>query len=69
MEKYTQKRLKELIEQGHAIDLSTIEEEIKGLKKVGYSSGINGINGALFEDKQGQLYAISERNSKLFQYA
>jgi len=36
------------------------------LEKVGYSSGVYGINGGLLQDsKTGQLYAITARNTAL----
>ena len=65
MRKYTQKEIKNLVLLGLAEDLTQasheeIKSKIKHCEKVGYSSGIYGINGS------GQLYAITARNSNLF---
>ena len=37
------------------------------LRTVAMSFGVYGMNGALFEDENGELYKITERNSTLFQ--
>ena len=37
------------------------------LRTVAMSFGVYGMNGALFEDKNGELYKITARNSTLFQ--
>ena len=37
------------------------------LKTVAISFGVYGMNGALFEDENGELYKITARNSTLFQ--
>ena len=37
------------------------------LRTVAMSFGVNGMNGALFEDENGELYKIAARNSTLFQ--
>ena len=37
------------------------------LRIVAMSYGVYGINGALFEDENGELYKITARNSTLFQ--
>ena len=37
------------------------------LQTVAMSFGIYGMNGALFEDENGELYKITARNSTLFQ--
>ena len=37
------------------------------LRTVATSYGVYGINGALFEDENGELYKITARNSTLFQ--
>lgn len=74
MRKYTQKALKMLVKDGVALDLTNYSHENmwdfmkdKALDKVGYSSGIYGINGGLLKDtKTGTLYAITARNCALF---
>lgn len=37
------------------------------LRTVAISYGVYGMNGALFEDENGELYKITARNSTLFQ--
>ena len=76
MRKYTQKELKKLVANGMAQDITHYNfDEAKalwehGITKVGYSSGTYGINGALFQDDEnGEYYAITARNSTLFQLA
>ena len=78
MKKYTLKELKNLVRSGKpvtlqgAIDITDVSEsEIMDLwkrcEKVGYSSGIYGINGGLIQDREtGKLYVIIARNSNLF---
>ena len=39
------------------------------LRTVAMSFGVYGMNGALFEDENGDLYKITARNSTLFQMA
>ena len=71
MRKYTLKELRELVRFGVAENYTNKPSEyiytLRRLEKVGYSSGVYGINGALVEDTEtGQLYAIIGRNSNLF---
>ena len=74
MKKYTQKYFRELVKLGLAIDITTadsktIDELYYKVDKIGYSMGINGTNGALFEDtKTGQKYVITARNGNLFRF-
>ncbi len=73
MRKYTQKALRELVRLGAAEDITRFGfEEMRdflhahSLDKVGYSSGVYGLNGGLLQDsKTGQLYAITARNTAL----
>lgn len=71
MKKYTLKALRELVRLGVAEDYTNKPAEnlytLRRLEKVGYSSGVYGINGGLVEDTEtGQLYAIIGRYSNLF---
>lgn len=73
MEKYTQKELRRLISIGAAKLLDGTFQDIQkfihthNIDKIGYSSGIYGINGGLIRDcDSGDLYAIPARNSTLF---
>lgn len=71
MRKYTQKALRELVRLGAAENITDYNfSQMKdflhshSLEKVGYSSGVYGINGGLLQDtKTGQLYAITARNT------
>lgn len=73
MRKYTQKALRELVRLGTAESITDYSfSEMRdflhahSLEKVGYSSGVYGINGGLLQDTQtGQLYAITARNTAL----
>lgn len=71
MRKYKLKELRELVRLGVAEDYTNKPSEciytLRRLEKVGYSSGVYGINGGLGEDKEtGTLYAIIGRCSNLF---
>ena len=72
MRKYTQREIKKLVSLGLAEDLTQasheeIKSKIKHCEKVGYSSGIYGINGGIIQDiRSGQIYAFTARNSALF---
>lgn len=37
------------------------------LRTIAMSFGVYGMNGALFQDEDGELYKITERNTTLFQ--
>ena len=71
MRKYTQKSLRELVHLGVAEDITRFGfEEMRdflranSLDRVGYSSGVYGINGGLLQDAEtGTLYAITARNT------
>lgn len=73
MRKYTQRKLKNLIRCGMARDITNataaeVMEQWEHGEKVGYSSGIYGINGGLIRNTEtGEYYAIAARNSNLFQ--
>ena len=70
MMKTTQKAIKET----YATDITNYNcdqaNELMGahtLRTVVMSYGVYGMNGALFEDENGELYKITARNSTLFQ--
>lgn len=77
MRKYTQRELKALVRTGAAVDITNhgiseykalINKE-KYLEKLGYSSGIYGINGGLLQGREtGTLYAIAARSTAAFIY-
>lgn len=70
MRKYKLKELRGLIACGLAKDATNYTAEQLGklkIEKLGYSIGIYGINGGLFQDAQsGEFYAITARNAALF---
>ena len=71
MRKYTQKELRQLVRLGVAEDYTNKPSNyiytLNRLEKVGYSSGVYGINGGLVQDPEtGTLYAIIGRCSNLF---
>ena len=69
MKQYKQKEIKELVISGAAIDITTADEVLipKHFERLGYSHGINGMNGGLIQDSDsGLLYAVTSRSSNLF---
>ncbi len=70
MRKYKLKELRGLIAYGLAKDATNYTAEQLGklkIEKLGYSIGIYGINGGLFQDAQsGEIYAITARTAALF---
>ena len=75
MRKYTQREIKNLIRDGFAEDITGMSfsevnalRKAASLEKVGYSTGIYGINSGVLKDAEtGKHYAISARNSVLMQ--
>lgn len=68
MEKYTQKFIKSLVKNGYAADVtnSLSREAIpEGYFKVGYSKGVNGINGLILKGISGNLYAITKGSTAI----
>lgn len=70
MKKTTQKAIRETC----AIDITNYSfyqtnnlMKAHTLRTVVMSYGVYGMNGALFEDENGELYKITARNSTLFQ--
>lgn len=77
MRKYTQRELKALVRTGAAVDITNhgtaeykaLMEKEKDLDKLGYSSGVYGINGGLLQGQEtGALYAITARTAAAFIY-
>ena len=77
MEKYTQKEIRSFVKNGIAVDIThhgnpeqnELEAREGWLEKVGYSSGIYGINGGLLKGhNSGTLYAITKRSTALCIY-
>ena len=71
MKKYKLKELRELVRLGCAEDITnadtdTITDIHRITDKIGYSSGVCGINGGLLKDfETGTLYVILSRNTNL----
>lgn len=68
------KTTKKAIRETYAMDITNysfdqVNELMKAhtLRTVAMSFGVYGMNGALFEDENGDLYKITARNSTLFQ--
>lgn len=70
--KTTKKEIKKMVESRNAMDITYASNiELKklrnnGLEMIAFSIGTYGINSALFEDKNGNKYAITARTSNLF---
>lgn len=75
MRKYTQKALRQLVNNGMAIDVSNATGKdrldilaVEGhLTQVGWSEGVDGCTGMLLKGYEtGQLYAITSRTSAIW---
>lgn len=71
MRKYTQKELRQLVRLGVAEDYTNKPSEyiytLRRLEKVGYSSGVYGINGGLVQDTEtGALYPTQIAFERVF---
>ena len=70
MKRYKQAELRRMVERGEAENITNAEysDALRDLDKIGLSFGANGMNGGLLEDpKTGRKYAITARNTLLFQ--
>lgn len=73
-ERMTQKEIKRFVNLGVAEDITHLSfDACNVLRKahnfttLNVSTGVYGMNGALFKDENGKLYAITSRTSTLFQ--
>lgn len=73
-ERMTQKEIKRFVTLGVAEDITYLSfDDCNTLRKahnfttLNVSTGVYGMNGALFKDENGKLYAITSRTSTLFQ--
>lgn len=74
MKKITKREIREYIRLGLAHDITSYDfDQAEQLRKahaldvVAISYGVYGMTGALFQDENGERYAITARNSTLFQ--
>ena len=76
MRKMTLREIRGYIATGAAVDISgysfksmqELRASEKGFDKIGYSTGLYGINGGIVQGcTSGQLYAIKSRGAALFQ--
>lgn len=74
MKRMTQKEIKRFVALGVAEDITYLSfDDCNALRKahsfttLNVSMGVYGMNGALFKDENGNLYAITSRSSTLFQ--
>lgn len=74
MEKMTQKEIKRLVTLSMAEDITHLSFDAcnnlmnaHSFTTLSVSTGTYGINGALFRDEAGKLYAITSRTTTLFQ--
>ncbi len=70
----TQKEIRNLVNMGIVADITYMNFEdcqnlmdSHKLTTLNVSTGVYGMNGALFQDENGKLYAITSRTSALFQ--
>ena len=69
MERYTQKQLKSLVNNGIAIDVTYANERKvipESYSQLGYSCGVYGCNGMLLKGASGQLYAVTSRTTAVY---
>ena len=66
MNKTTLKTIKDYVKLGIAKDVTTAQELPECYNKICYSIGTYGINGGVYEDKNGNMYAITARTTNLF---
>lgn len=76
MRKMTLREIRGYIAAGAAVDISNyafkavqeLQASENGFDKIGYSTGLYGINGGIAQGRtSGQLYAIKSRSAALFQ--
>ena len=70
MKKTTQKAIRETCATNitnYSFDQANDLMKAHTLRTVAMAFGVYGMNGALFEDENGELYKITARNSTLFQ--
>lgn len=74
VKRMTQKEIRNLVTLGAAADITYMDFEAcqnfmnsHKLTTLNVSAGVYGMNGALFQDESGKLYAITSRTSTLFQ--
>lgn len=74
MKRTTKKEIREYIRLGLAQDITAYDfDQAKQLRKahtldvIAVSHGVYGMTGALLQDENGERYAITARNSTLFQ--
>lgn len=70
MKKTTQKAIRETCATdvtNYSFDQANKLIKAHTLQTIAISFGVYGMNGALFEDENGELYKITARNSTLFQ--
>lgn len=71
MRKYTLQGLRELVRLGMAADITSVDPKsiTEPVEKIGYSSGVYGLNGGLLQGREsGNYYAIIARSSNLFYF-
>ena len=71
MKQYTRKQLREFVRLGMAQDISDSDPKsiTEPVEKIGYSSGVYGLNGGLLQGREsGNYYAITARSSNLFYF-
>ena len=75
MERYTQKKLKNLVNTGVAVDITRGDNETRSqiindeeyYTQIGYSAGVYGCNGMLLKGhKTGKLYAITNTTNAIY---
>ena len=69
MEKYSQKQLKNLVENGVAIDVTYSRDSTvipEHYSQIGYASGLYGCSGMLLKGDSGQLYAVTTRSQAIY---
>lgn len=69
VEKYSQKQLKNLVENGVAIDVTSAHDSkviTEHYRQIGYAAGLYGCSGMLLKGDSGQLYAVTTRSQAIY---
>ena len=54
-------RIKDMVKYGSAKRVQAVEDVPRDCAQIGFSVGVNGVNGYLFKSDRGQYYAICGR--------
>lgn len=68
MTRFTLKQLKSLVAENKAICMNDATEKPENWEQIGYSTGMYGCNGKLFQGESGKLYAVIGHVSAVYRF-